>query len=42
VEIGRVAAEVIYDHFEGKAVDKEIKIPVKLIDRENADAFLQE
>ena len=30
-EIGRVAAEAAYDHLAGKAVAKDIKIPVKLI-----------
>jgi ribose transport system substrate-binding protein len=41
-EIGRVAAEAIYDNLDGKSIAKEIKIPVKLIDRANADAFLEE
>ena len=40
-EIGRVAAEKAYDHIDGKAVEKEIKIPVKLITKENADEFLK-
>ena len=40
-EIGRVAAEKAYDHIAGKAVEKEIKIPVKLITKENADEFLK-
>jgi ABC-type sugar transport system substrate-binding protein len=40
-EIGRVAAETIYNHLAGKPVPKEIKIPVKLITRENADEFLK-
>jgi ribose transport system substrate-binding protein len=39
-EIGRVAAEKMYDHLGGKPVDKDIKIPVELITKENADAFL--
>lgn len=38
-EIGRVAAEKAYDHLVGKPVDKDIKIPVKLVTRENADDF---
>jgi ribose transport system substrate-binding protein len=38
-EIGRVAAEKAYDHLAGKPVDKDIKIPVKLVTRENADTF---
>ena len=38
-EIGRVAAQKMYDHLEGRPVDKVIKIPVKLITAENADEF---
>jgi ABC-type sugar transport system substrate-binding protein len=40
-EIGRVAAQKAYEHFAGKAVDKDIKIPVKLITAENADEYLK-
>ena len=40
-QIGRIAAETIYEHLAGKPVPNEIKIPVKLITRENADEFLQ-
>lgn len=40
-EIGRVAAEKIYDHIAGKPVDKDIKVTVKLISKENASSFLQ-
>ncbi len=36
-EIGRVAAETAYDHLAGKAVAKDIKIPVKLMTRVNAE-----
>jgi ribose transport system substrate-binding protein len=39
-EIGRVAAEAAYDHLAGKTVTKDIKIPVKLITRANAEAVL--
>jgi ribose transport system substrate-binding protein len=39
-EIGRVAAEAAYDHLAGKPVAKDIKIPVKLITRANADTLL--
>lgn len=38
-EIGRVAAEKAYEHLAGKTVEKDIKIPVKLVTRENADDF---
>lgn len=41
-EMGRVAAQKIYDHLEGKPVEKNVKIRVELITKENADAFLQE
>jgi hypothetical protein len=34
-EIGRVAAETIYEHLAGKPVPKEIKIPVKLITKQD-------
>jgi ribose transport system substrate-binding protein len=40
-EIGRTSAETIYEHLAGKPVPTEIKIPVKLIIKENADEFLQ-
>jgi ribose transport system substrate-binding protein len=40
-EIGKVAAEKAYDHLAGKPVEKDIKIPVKLITRENAAEFLK-
>ena len=40
-QIGRVAAETFYDHLAGKPVPKDIKIPVKLITKENADEFLK-
>lgn len=38
-EIGRVSAQKLYEHLEGKPIEKDIKIPVKLITKENADAF---
>ena len=40
-EIGRVAAEKIYDHIAGRLVDKDIKVPVTLITKDNASSFLQ-
>lgn len=40
-EIGRIAAERAYDHIAGKSVEKDIKVPVKLITRENAAEFLK-
>ena len=39
-EIGRVAGETAYTHLAGKPVAKEIKIPVRLITRANAEEFL--
>lgn len=38
-EIGRVAAENAYSHLAGNRVEKDIKIPVKLVTRENAEQF---
>jgi ribose transport system substrate-binding protein len=40
-EIGRVAAEKAYEHLAGKKVEKDIRIPVKLVTKENADEFLK-
>jgi ribose transport system substrate-binding protein len=40
-EVGKVAAEKAYDHLAGKKVDKDIRIPVKLVTKENADEFLK-
>jgi ribose transport system substrate-binding protein len=40
-EIGRVAAESAYEHLAGKPVEKDIRIPVKLVTKENASEFLQ-
>lgn len=40
-EIGRVAAEKAYDHMAGKKIEKDIRIPVKLVTKENADEFLK-
>jgi ribose transport system substrate-binding protein len=40
-EIGRVAAEKAYEHLAGKTIEKDIRIPVKSVTRENADEFLK-
>jgi ribose transport system substrate-binding protein len=40
-EIGRTSAKVMYAHLEGKPIDKEVKVRVELITKDNADAFLQ-
>jgi ribose transport system substrate-binding protein len=40
-QIGKVAAETLYEHLAGKPVPKDIKIPVKLITKENAEEFLK-
>lgn len=40
-DIGRVAAEKAYEHLAGKPVEKDIRIPVKLVTKENADEFLK-
>ena len=38
-EIGRIAAQRVYEHFEGKPVEKDIKVPVELITSDNVNAF---
>ena len=40
-EIGRIAAEKAYDHLAGTSVDKDVKIPVKLVTKDNAAEFAQ-
>lgn len=40
-EIGRIAAEKAYEHLEGTPVEKDIKVPVKLITRENVAEILE-
>lgn len=37
-EIGRLAAEKAYTHLAGRAVEKDVKVPVRLITRDNAAA----
>ena len=39
-EIGRIAAETMYKSLAGETVEKDIKIKVELITKDNADAFL--
>jgi len=39
---GRTAAEKMYQHLEGKPVEKEVKVRVELITRENADDYLKD
>ena len=40
-DIGRVAAEKAYDYLGGKTPEKDVRIPVKLVTKENADDFLK-
>jgi ribose transport system substrate-binding protein len=40
-EIGRVAATKAYEHLAGKKVEKDFRIPVKLVTKENADQFMK-
>lgn len=40
-EIGRLAAEKAYAHLAGQAVEKDVKVPVRLITKENAAALLK-
>jgi ribose transport system substrate-binding protein len=39
-EIGKVAAEKFYEHLEGKPVDKDVKIRVELVTKDNAAQFV--
>jgi ribose transport system substrate-binding protein len=41
-EIGRIAAEKMYEHLEGQPVEKHVKVRVELITRQNADAHLKD
>lgn len=41
-DIGRLAAEKAFAHLGGKPVEKNIRVPVKLVTRENAAAFLKQ
>lgn len=38
-EIGKIAAQKAYDHIEGKPVEKDVKVRVELITKEDADTF---
>jgi ribose transport system substrate-binding protein len=40
-DIGRIAAEKVFEHLAGKVVEKNTKVPVKLITRENAVGFFE-
>ena len=40
-EIGRLAADKAYAHLAGQAVEKDVKVTVKLITKENATALLE-
>ena len=40
-EIGRIAGERFYEHLGGKAIEKDIKVKVELVTRENCDSFLK-
>lgn len=40
-EMGKVAAEKVYEHLAGLPVEKDVKIRVELVTRDNADAYLQ-
>ena len=40
-EIGRLAAEKAYAHLAGQAVEKDVKVPVRLITKDNAAALLE-
>ncbi len=40
-EIGRKSAEIMYAHLEGKTVEKDVKVRVELITKDNAESFLR-
>ena len=40
IEMGRVAVEKAYDHLAGKPVEKDVRVPVKLVTKANAGQFL--
>ncbi len=40
-EIGRISAEKMYEHLDGKPVEKDVKVRVELITKENAGSFLK-
>ena len=40
MEMGRVAVKKAYDHLAGKPVEKDIRVPVKLVTKENASQFV--
>lgn len=41
-EIGRIAAEKLYEHLAGRLIEKTFQVPVELITAENADGYLKQ
>jgi ribose transport system substrate-binding protein len=41
-EIGRTAAQKMYDYLDGQTIDEEVKVRVELITAENAAEYLQD
>jgi len=41
LEMGRIAVEKAYDYIAGKSVEKDVRVPVKLVTQENADLYLK-
>ena len=39
--MGKVAVEKVYDFISGKLVEKDVRVPVKLVTKENADDYLK-
>jgi ABC-type sugar transport system substrate-binding protein len=39
--MGKVAVEKAYDYISGKPVEKNVRVPVKLVTKENADDYLK-
>ena len=40
-EMGKVAAEKVYEHLAGNPIEKDVKIRVELVNKDNADSYLQ-
>lgn len=41
-EIGETAARLLYDHFDGKPIETDVKVRVELIDKDNAAEYMRD
>jgi ABC-type sugar transport system substrate-binding protein len=39
--MGKVAVDKAYDFIAGKTIEKDMRVPVKLVSKENADEYLK-